>query len=255
MQLQDVQGIKFIEKGSKNAPIVVWGHGWGQSHASFLDLCAPLENIARHIIIDFPAFGDSPIPPSAWGTREYADKTAEFIQSISDKPVIWVGHSFGCRVGLQLAAHHPDLIKGMFLIAGAGIPKQLPLHKSLYFKGRIGVYKFLKKLIPLGLSQEWLISKFASADYKNADPVLRQILVKVVNEDLRDIATRITCPVHFVYGENDRETPPNIGKVFSGLISGAKLTLLKGQDHYTVLSSGRHQVTSLLKTFIDRLNA
>ena len=113
----------------------------------------------------------------------------------------------------------------------------------------------MKKLIPLGLSQDWLISKFGSADYKNADPVMRQILVKVVNEDLRDIAPSITCPVHFVYGDHDTETPPQIGETFSGLISDAKLTLLKGQDHYSVLSSGRHQVTSLLKNFIDRLTA
>jgi len=249
--LKEYQGVKFVEKGSKNAPLVVWGHGWGQSHASFLELCAPLENSAKHVIVDFPAFGASNFPPDVWGTREYADHMAAFIKSQSDAPIIWVGHSFGCRVGLQLATHYPELIKGMVLIAGAGIPKKLPLHKSLYFKGRIKLYKALKKLIPFGLNEEWLLKKFGSADYANADPRLRQILVKVVNEDLRDIAPSITCPVHFIYGEDDRETPPQIGKTLSGLISGSKLTLLKGQDHYSVLGSGRHQVTSLLKDFIQ----
>jgi len=82
---------------------------------------------------------------------------------------------------------------------------------------------------------------------------MRQILVKVVNEDLRDIAPSISCPVHFVYGDKDTETPPKIGETLSGLISGSKLTFLKGQDHYSVLGTGRHQVTQLLKTFIDDL--
>ena len=246
--------LNFVEKGiGDDKSLVIWGHGWGQSYESFLELCAPLENSARHILIDFPAFGETAFPTDIWGTRNYADHVAAFIKEKSDQPIIWVGHSFGCRVGLQLAAHYPELIKGMFLIAGAGIPKQLPLHKSLYFKTRIAVYKGLKKLIPFGLSEEWLIGKFGSADYKNANPMLRKIMVKVVNEDLRDIAPSITCPVQFVYGENDTETPPCIGEVFSGLIPNAKLALLKGQDHYSVLSSGRHQVTSLLKTFIQSL--
>jgi pimeloyl-ACP methyl ester carboxylesterase len=251
--LKNAQAIHFVEKGAKSAPLVVWGHGWGQSHESFSELCAPLENSAKHLLVDFPAFGKSAIPAEVWGTREYADLTAKFIKENSDGPIIWVGHSFGCRVGLQLAAHYPELIKGLFLVAGAGIPRKLPLFKSLYFKCRIALYKFLKKLIRLGLPEEWLIKKFGSADYKNADPVLRKILVKVVNEDLSDIAPSISCPVQFVYGENDTETPPQIGETLSGLIPNAKLVLLKGQDHYSVLGTGRHQVTQLLKTFIEDL--
>ena len=251
--MQENKQPHFVEKGSKDAPVVFWGHGWGQSHVSFLELCAPIENSAKHIIVDFPGFGETAKPKEPWGSKEYADHIAAFIKSKSDKPVIWVGHSFGCRVGLQLAVHYPELIKGLFLIAGAGIPKQLPLHKSFYFKGRIKLYKLLKKLIPLGMSEAWLIKKFGSADYKSADPVMRQILVKVVNEDLREIAPKISCPVHFVYGDQDTETPPKIGETLSGLISGSKLTLLKGQDHYSVLGTGRHQVTQLLKTFIEDL--
>jgi len=250
MSVQDFIGTKFIEKGDKDSPLVVWGHGWGQSHASFLDVCAPLEGIAKHVIVDFPAFGDSPMPPDIWGSREYADHMAAFIRARGNAPVIWVGHSFGCRVGLQLAVHHPDIIKGLFLIAGAGIPKKLSLHKSLYFKGRIKIYKLLKALIPFGLPESWLMKKFGSADYNNADPVLRKILVKVVNEDLSDIASSISCPVQLIYGEHDTETPPQIGETLSRLIPNAKLVVLKGQDHYSVLGSGRHQVTSLLKTFI-----
>ncbi len=251
--MQDYQGIKFIQKGSKTDPVIIWGHGWGQSHAGFLELCTPLETLGRHILIDFPGFGESDMPPDIWGSGEYADHIAAFIKHKSTAPILWVGHSFGCRVGLQLAAKYPELIKGLFLIAGAGIPKQLPFYKSLYFKTRIAIYKGLKKLIPFGLPEEWLIQKFGSADYKNADPILRKILVKVVNEDLRDIAPSIQCPVHFVYGEKDTETPPEIGKTLSGLIQDAKLSLLKDEDHYSVLSSGRHQVAILLKNFIQNL--
>ncbi len=251
--MQDFNGIKYKVSGGKDALIVVWAHGWGQSHAAFDALIAPFADKARHVAIDFPGFGQSAAPESIWGTADYADAMADFLREVcGDAPVLWVGHSFGCRVGLRMAAQHPALIKGLCLIAGAGIPRQLPLHKSLYFKGRIAVFKGLKKLIPLGLSEDWLRSKFGSADYRNADPVMRSILVKTVNEDLRGIAPKIACPVTLIYGENDTETPPQIGEKFHAALQNSKLVVLKGQDHYTVLGAGRHQVLRHVKEFIEK---
>jgi len=253
--VKEFQSTRFLEIGEarENAPVFIWAHGWGQDHKAMLEICAPSKGNGRHIMLDFPGFGESPKPDNVWGTEDYADHVAALLRDVTDTPVIWIGHSFGCRVGLRLAARYPELVKGLFLVGGAGIPKQLPFYKSIYFKTRIALYKVLKKLIPLGLSEDWLISKFGSADYKNADPVMRQILVKVVNEDLRDIAPRVQCPVHFVYGEKDTDAPPVIGEKLSALISNADLSILKDQDHYSVLGSGRHQVTALLKRFIENL--
>jgi len=247
----EFNGINYKQIGSGKGAIVVWGHGWGQDHRAFESLVAPFKDKATHILIDFPGFGDSKKPDSAWGSEDYADAVSALIQKVSDGPVIWIGHSFGCRVGLQLAARYPKLIGGLFLIAGAGIPRQLPVYKSLYFKARITVFKLLKQLIPLGLDEDWLRSKFGSADYKNADPVMRNILVKVVNEDLRGIAADITCPTTLIYGDKDTETPPQIGQMLHALIENSKLVVLSGQDHYTLLLGGHHQVLRHLKDFLN----
>lgn len=243
--------IRFETLGKKDAPVVVWAHGWGQSRQSFLPLAANLEPFARHIVLDLPGFGEAPLPAENWGTEDYADEAAAFIKKQIGGPVIWVGHSFGCRVGLQLASRHPELISGLCLIAGAGLKRKRPLHKKIYFKTRILVFKSLKKLIPLGLSEDWLKSKFGSRDYKNAGP-LRGILVKVINEDLTAIARTVRCPVALIYGTEDTETPPEFGQRFKMLIPNSELTLLKGQDHYTVLGEGQHQIAPLLKRFIEK---
>lgn len=247
--------IAYETLGKKEFPKVFWGHGWGQSRAAFRPLAQGLESFGSHTLIDFPGFGDSPAPSEAWGTEEYADKTAEFIRQHSTGKIIWAGHSFGCRVGLQLAARHPDLIAGLFLIAGAGLKRRRPLWQSVYFKLRIYTFKALKKLIPLGLvNEDWLRSKFGSADYRNAGP-MRAILVKTISEDLTEIARTIRCPVALTYGMNDSETPPEIGERLQKLIPGAELTVLPGQDHYSVLGEGRHQIAPLLKQFMERINA
>ena len=79
-------------------------------------------------------------------------------------------------------------------------------------------------------------------------------MVKVNHEDLSDLVPQITCPVKLIYGENDDETPPEIGERLNKLIKDSEMVHLAGQDHYSVLSEGRHQVAPILKKFIDQLS-
>lgn len=230
---------------SANTPVILWAHGWGQNHAAFLPLIEPLARFGRHITFDLPGFGISPAPPENWGTADYADAIAAWIKENKLGPVLWVGHSFGCRVGVQLASRHPGCIRGLCLIAGAGLKRKRSIHKKIYFFCRIKLFKLLKHLVPTSKLKDKIMTAFGSADYKNAG-AMRKIFVRVVNEDLSTQAQNIICPVTLIYGKNDTETPPEFGERFSSLISDAKLHLLDGQDHYSVLQDGRHPVIKIL---------
>lgn len=232
-------------------PVIIWAHGWGQNHASFLPLIEPLQHHGHHITLDLPGFGQSPPPGDDWGTLEYAKAIAQWIKEQGFTHVIWVGHSFGCRVGVQLAAHYPDLINGMVFISGAGLKRKRPPHKKVYFYCRIRLFKFLRRFVPDGALKDRLMTKFGSADYKSAGP-MRKIFVRVVNEDLSETAQNITCPTALIYGTQDTETPPEFGERFARLIKNSKLHLLDGQDHYSVLQSGRHPVIKILNDFIGQ---
>jgi pimeloyl-ACP methyl ester carboxylesterase len=244
--------IHFEISGTKDAPVILWAHGWGQNLNSFKPMAGSLENMGRHIFVDFPGFGQSPVPPTAWGTTEYADTMATFLRTHTGGKVIWVGHSFGCRVGMQMAVHHPELIAGLFLVGGAGLRRKRSLWQRVVLYTKIYTFKTLKKMIPLGVSEEWLKSRFGSPDYRNAGAALRPTMLKVNNEDMTHIVPQITCPVMLVYGSKDSETPPEVGKRLGKLIPRAEYIELEGQDHYTVLGSGRHPVTRLLKEFIEK---
>jgi len=229
----------------------VWAHGWGQNRQAMRPLSEALLTLGIHDFIDFPGFGDSPKPDAAWDTAAYADIANQWLQqNSSGKPVVWIGHSFGCRVGLQLASRHPGALDRMMLIAAAGLPRQRTAMERAKLKSRVYSYKALKRLAPLaGISQAQLRDRFGSADYKAAG-AMRDILINVVNEDLSDVATRINCPVHIVYGNRDTETPPDIGERLHNLIPNSQLDVLDGLDHYTVLGEGRHQVAKRLKALL-----
>lgn len=238
----------------KDAPVFIWAHGWGQSHAAFQAMLPSFKSLGRHIVIDLPGFGQSPEPAEPWGTDDYANLIAEFIKKKNIKPALWIGHSFGVRVGLQLCANHPDLIAGMVSIAGAGLKlKRSPLKFTL-LKIRVYTYKALKFMTRFGLSEDWLKSKFGSRDYQNASDAMRQVFVNVVNENLEDEARHTQCPCLLIYSEHDTEAPPQIGQRLNTLIPNSEYIELPGQDHYTPLSSGRHQVIHHLNRFIRDIN-
>ncbi|PCJ98532.1 MAG: alpha/beta hydrolase [Zetaproteobacteria bacterium] len=247
----DIMSLKNIREQSDDTdkPIIIWAHGWGHSHKNWTALITPLEQQARHISLDLPGFGQSPPPPNHWGTEHYADAIATWIKDNDLPPVLWIGHSFGCRVGLQIAARHPECIKAMSLISGAGLKRKRPPHKKMYFYLRIKLFKILRKLIPEGTFKEKLMAKFGSADYKDAG-AMRKVFLRVINEDLTTQAQSIQCPVTLIYGENDMETPAEFGVRLAKLIKKSNLFILKDQDHYSVLQNGRHQVIKLLSDFI-----
>lgn len=228
---------------------LIWAHGWGQDHRAFLPLAAQIERAGSHLLLDFPGFGESPPPPSAWGTEDYADAVAAWLATLPRAPRVWIGHSFGCRVGLQLAARHPASLDGLVLVAAAGLRRRRTLAQRLRLGMRVALYKALKQLGRLNFPVERWRGRFGSSDYRSAG-AMRPVLVKVVQEDLTDIARHVRCPTLLVYGSADRETPPEIGRRLEQLIPNARLVLVEGFDHYSILGDGRHQVLHHMSQFL-----
>jgi len=230
---------------------LVWAHGWGQDHRFLLGVARALEGLGAHTLLDFPGFGQSPPPPAAWGTADYADAVADWLATLPRRRRIWIGHSFGCRVGLQLAARHPDALDGLVLVAAAGLPRTRSLVARTRIAAKVGLFKLLKPLSRAGIEVPALRNRLGSEDYRRAGP-MRPVLVKVVREDLSDVARAVRCPVLLLHGELDTETPPEIGERLAALIEGAQLHVLPRLDHYTILTAGSHQVAYQLQNFIAR---
>jgi pimeloyl-ACP methyl ester carboxylesterase len=231
---------------------LIWAHGWGHTHQALLPLAQAMRPTADSWLVDLPGFGATPIPPFAWGTADYADAMAEWLATLPAARRIWVGHSFGCRVGLQLAARHPQAVEALFLIAAAGLPP----HRSLTTKAKRLpkhiAFRVMRRLTPEGPARDRLRERFGGSDYRNAG-AMRPVLVRAVNEDLSEVARAVRCPTVLVHGDGDSESPPEIAERFHALIPGSRLHMLRGFDHYTILTDGRHQVAHLLGELLSGL--
>ena len=261
MQLQrqdiDTAGARFTAyrcggAAPATALEVIWAHGWAHSHTSLVPLAEVMRAHADSWLVDLPGFGASPLPPGPWGTADYADAMAGWLADLPSKRRVWVGHSFGCRVGLQLAARHPDSVKALFLIAAAGLQPRRSLWVRARRMPRRMAFRMLRAVTPEGPARDRLRERYGSSDYRTAG-AMRPVLVKAVGEDLSDVARRVRVPVVLVHGEADTESPPEIAARLHALIPGSRLHLLRGFDHLTILSDGRHQVTHLLGELLESL--
>lgn len=239
----------------KASLVFIWGHGWGQDHHALLLMAETLKHYGGHYLIDFNGFGESPQPVDIWGSDEYARVTSSFVAHIQkqhpEAKIIWGCHSFGGRVGLQMASRADTDIDGMIFLGGAGLKPYYPLWKKIRLWVKVRIFKTFKFLTRYGVSEDWVIKTFTKGDYRSAGP-MRKIFVKVVNEDLAAEAAKVTCPTIMFYGADDQHAPPEIGQRLQKLIKNSELHILNGFDHFNILNDGRHQVAAIVDRFIEK---
>lgn len=238
-------------KGTKKSNIkFVLLHGWGHSLENLKPIASELFDYDCYLI-DLAGFGKSPLPKEVLSLQDYTKMIADFIKNTFKKgeKVYLIGHSFGGRISIYLARKKPELLNGIFIISGAGLKKR----KSIFKKGIIWGAKILRNIYNyLGLDimksklYRMYYDRFASQDYKNAKPIMREILKKTVAKDLSNSAKRITVPTVLIYGENDTVTPPYFGKKYHKLIKKSSLYILPTYNHNTILSAGKYQVSSII---------
>jgi pimeloyl-ACP methyl ester carboxylesterase len=214
-------GRLLADKTGSTPPAVVALHGWGRTGADFAAIVEGLDAVAPHL----PGFGASDAPDTAWGSAEYSELVADAIRPFG--PVTIVGHSFGGRVAVRLAARYPELVKALVL-TGVPLLRLAPASKPAVS------FRIVRWLAKRGILSRDVLErqrrKHGSADYNAANGVMREILVKVVNEDYRDDLARISAPVRMVWGEHDTAAPTDAGRAAAELI-GAPFTVVPGAAH------------------------
>ena len=116
MQYNDQQ-IHAVEEGPLNRQVALLIHGWSSSWYAMSPLIKLLSQRFRAIAIDLPGYGASPSLPGRVTIPAYADILANFIERVTDGPVVLVGHSMGGMTSLTMALRYPALVERMVLIA------------------------------------------------------------------------------------------------------------------------------------------
>lgn len=230
--------IHYEDKGPETGHPVVIMHGWGCDHTTVGSIAGIFEKGMRVLNVDLPGHGKSQEPPSVWGIENFTALMEKFIDTLSlDCPAL-VGHSFGGRIAILLSSRNP--IKKVVLVDAAGIKPK----RSLAYYLKVYSFKFAKHLCLLfcgkdkgGRIVEGWRSRKGSSDYRNSSPVMRAVMSKCVNEDLKTVMPAIKASVLLVWGENDTATPLSDAKKMERLIPDSGLVSFPGCGHYSFLDN------------------
>jgi pimeloyl-ACP methyl ester carboxylesterase/CRP-like cAMP-binding protein len=108
--------IHFVEEGQPNRQVALLIHGWSSSWYAMSPLLGLVSQRFRAISVDLPGYGKSPPLPERATIPAYADLMADFVEQVTDGPVVLVGHSMGGMTCLTMALRYPALVERMVLI-------------------------------------------------------------------------------------------------------------------------------------------
>ncbi|HJP96357.1 MAG TPA: alpha/beta hydrolase [Candidatus Saccharimonadales bacterium] len=239
---------QYARHGSGKTVLIL--HGWGDSSKGMTALMNELAQTYDVIALDLPGFGGTQQPIGAWDLTNYAQFVQHFLQKI-DQPAVYavVGHSNGGGIAIRGLAHGLVQAKKLVLLGSAGIRGE--------YKGRNRALRMVAKTgkvltAPLPKS---VTSKLQRKVYKTigSDMLvvesLQETFKKVVSDDVRADAQKITIPALIIYGQNDEQTPPRYGEIFKQAIAKSQLHVIPDAGHFVHLDQPQ-KTTALIKEFL-----
>jgi len=252
-QWVDVAGgrIHYLTMGPEDAPPVVMIHGiLAQLRHFSYALAERMAVDHRIILIDRPGWGHSTISGKRPGIGVQADMIAEALGKLGIVKPLVVGHSMGGAVSLALALRHPQVPRGLALIAPYTQPVEnvVDTFRSLLIPARLAPMIAWTLSLPIGIRTG---TKKAAQAF-SPDPVPADFGLKgggmlalkpasfqsgvfeiaVANAEMQAQAPRygeIQVPVAILYGHGDYLLDPALhGRKTAAAIPGAKLTEIDG---------------------------
>jgi pimeloyl-ACP methyl ester carboxylesterase len=223
-------------KNALATPILML-HGWGGSSSLMWGAAEALARLGWQCYIpDLPGFGESAPPASAWGVEEYARFVVGYMDAVGIERAHLIGHSFGGRLSIYLGANEAQRVEKVVLCNSAGIrkPPSGGLRLRLYKLARGALQRVGARQLAAALQKAYN-DRYGSPDFRAATGVMRETLVRVVNQDLSGVALRLNRQTLIFWGDQDTDTPLWMGQKLEKLIPDAGLIIFEGVGHYSYL--------------------
>lgn len=201
---------------------MIFLHGWGGDVRSFLFVAKNLG--VRATLVDFYGFGKMPHPDYPLTVKDFAEGVIGTMDAAGIAKADIVGHSFGGRVAIYLAAYYPERVNKLVLVDSAGVKPR----RGIKYYFRITLHKILKKFGG-GLK--------GSDDYRALSPVMQATFRNVVNYDETPLLGRISAETAIFWGDNDKDTPLYMAKKLNKKIPNSFLFVLTNAGHFSYLDN------------------
>lgn len=187
-------------------------------------------------LVDFYGFGKTPHPDYPLTVKDYAAGVLELMDKLNIEKATLVGHSFGGRVAIYIAAKYPEKVEKLVLVDSAGIKPR----RGIKYRLKILLHKILKKF-GKGLK--------GSKDYRALSPVMKKTFQNVVNYDETYLLSDITADTAIFWGDKDKDTPLYMARKLNKKNKSSHLFLLTNAGHFSYLDNSGYFL-KILSAFI-----
>ena len=201
-------------------------HGLGGAAANWVEVLPELVQRYRVLAVDLPGHAGSPPLPRGASVDDFAAVAAGVLAAEGVERALVAGHSFGGLVALRLARSRPELVRGLLLVAPAGIATASrvletamiaattirPGRVAARFRHRFAERVWYRRILfrpwfvsdPVALSARATHGLLAAqAEHTNTKVAGRAM----VADDPRPDLAGVECPVVVLWGARDAQLP------------------------------------------------
>jgi 2-hydroxy-6-oxonona-2,4-dienedioate hydrolase len=204
---------------SEGSPLVLVP-GLGASGLSMLPTARLLAREHHVFVVDLPGHGDSERPRTALDLSGYAAIMAAWLEALNLGRAVWIGHSFGSQVLVELATQRPEIVDTLVLVSLTVDPQARTMVRQL------------ARLFLDATREPPEVLRLLARDYRRTGlRTLLEIGRLAVRDRVEIQLPSITAPTLLVYGARDPLVPERWAHRTAELVPRAKLVPIPGATH------------------------
>jgi pimeloyl-ACP methyl ester carboxylesterase len=220
IQYVQVEGrrVRYLVVGEGEPVILV--HGLSASTHWWIRNVAELARHYRVYLIDLPGFGAMRFPRSRFVLTNAASWLLSWMEAVGLKRAHFIGHSMGGYICMWIAAHSPETVSSLVLVAPAVRPHVRTV-TGYFVPLLVGVRYATPSFLPI------LFFDALRAGPLTLLRTTRDLIALDVQEDIQ----AVSVPTLLIWGENDTLVPSSLAYILHAEIAHSRLVMLKKAGH------------------------
>jgi pimeloyl-ACP methyl ester carboxylesterase len=260
--------VTYAELGPKDAPVLLFLHGLSGSWQNWLENIPHFARDHRVIALDFPGFGDSPMPEWDISVEAYGRMLPEFCDRLGVGQCAIVGNSMGGFIAAEAATSAPQRFSKVALVSAAGIsharmrrepaemagrmaaaasPLVLRVQERGLLRPKVRFWAFRMLFHRPDLLRKELIWEFFH--HGAGKPGFLPAIQGLVGYDMLDRLEDVVLPTLIVWGRNDRIVPAGDARGYAQRLRNSS-TVIFDQTGHVPMAERPVRFNRVLETFL-----
>ncbi len=219
------------------APVLVWAHGAGGNHLSWWQQIPHFVRRYTCVTFDHRGFGLSAEGDDSPGGAAFVSDLQTLLDHLGIEAAVLIGQSMGGWTSLGFAVQHPTRVQALVLAdTHGGLTSEAVSHAwaTAFQRLRAETYTYHPaagaRMTREQPAKYFLYMQIAGLNSEHSLDELAELLATAGSPTPEEVG-RVSCPVLFIWGEEDEVIPVEVGQVAATYFRNATLVTIPQAGH------------------------